>query len=140
MGEGWVRGIAKVLAQAAHERFGPICQEEGLYRSIDQLTREETLQWKATFWVAPPEAVGLFRRIRPDWMILPAGEHSIGFLQPNAGTLVLPSDFGAETLELFDKWTASSQLDFKLWIDWKAVCYCPLTGLEHQGIITTRMP
>lgn len=138
--QGWVRAIAGLLADAAHNRFGPTCREEGLYRPIDQLTREETLKWKATFWVAPPEAVGPLRRIRPDWIILPAGSYTIGFIAPKVGKLVLPEEFGAETLEMFDKWTASSHLDFKLWIDWKTICYCALTDLAYQGVVTHRQP
>jgi len=138
--QGWVRDIAAILSKAAHQRFGPVCREEGLYQTIDELTAEDTAQWTATFWVAPPEAVGPLRRLRPNWTILPSGEHTIGFIKPKVGTLVLPSDFGAETLELFDQWTASMHLDFKLWIDWKAICYCPLTGLAHQGVVTHRMP
>jgi len=140
LSQGWVREIAACLSKAAHQRFGPVCREEGLYQDISQLDSEEMAKWKATFWVAPPEAVTPLRRLRPNWNIMPAGEYTIGFIKPKVGLLVLPDDFGAETQELFDKWTAGMHLEFKLWIDWKAICYCALTGLEHQGVVTTRMP
>jgi hypothetical protein len=130
LAQGWVRELARRLSGIMHERSKDLLKPQDL-GSIDP---ESTRCWRARFWVAPPEAVAPLGRLRPDWTVMPVDQaYVIGLNKPKVGVLIVPETFGAETNEMFEKWTTSAHLEFKLYVDWDALVYMAVTGLEYQG-------
>jgi hypothetical protein len=134
LAQGWVREIAKELSQKAHVRFG---DAEGLEpEPIELMTPEAAKRIRAKFWIVPPEAVAHMSKVRKDWTLMPVDHaYAIGFLKPKVGVLVIPKEFSAETNEMFEKWTTSAYLEYKLYIDWNAICYMALADLTYQGYV-----
>lgn len=100
------------------------------------MTPEAAKGVRAKFWIVPPEAASHMSRVRKDWTIMPVDHaYATGFLQPKVGVLVIPKDFSAETSEMFEKWVTSAYLEYKLCVNWNALCYMALEGLAYQGYV-----
>lgn len=141
LAQGWARDLAGKLVEEVHKRFDEIHARFGgamRYESLEELTAENTRDWKARFWIVPPEAMAHMNRTRPDWNFLPVAltvdkTYFVGLLHSKVGILVIPEQFGAETNEMFEKWTTSAHLDFQLYVDWSAFCYHAISGMTYQG-------
>jgi hypothetical protein len=126
--QGWVREIARQLTLKAKDRFG------GVEDILASKLCAAHLGDRAWFWIAPPELVGLLHKIKPELMVLPAvGAELVGFLKPKVGQLFLPKDFGAEHHEANDSWEVKGELHYRLLVDWEAVKYLSVDGIEYQG-------
>ena len=127
--QGWVREIARHLAAHAHEARD---MDEG--EPMGEWVREHLDM--ADFWVAPPELVSPFRRMNPKLIIIPVDRtRVIGFLKPKVGTIVVPETFGAESHEMFERWVAVANLDYKVWLDPKAITCLAISNIEYQGTV-----
>lgn len=122
--QGWVRGMGKSLAEAAHKR-------------LEVATFERTdvpKELPGKFWIIPPEAIREF--IRPTWTIMPVENAKIvGFWKARVGTIQIPEQFAAASHELFERWEAVGDLEFKMWVDWTALTCLEVTGLEYQAVV-----
>lgn len=120
--QGWVRELARRLSRLAFEatedRLEPV--------SI------EAVKLRKGFWVVPPEAIAPLRGQGSEFLPVDRA-HFMGMFAPKVGILVVPEVFGAETNEMFEKWTTSASLDFKLWVDWSVIGCMNVTGLAYQG-------
>lgn len=134
LAQGWVREIARELSNKVYKRFG---EAEGLLPEyIESMTPEYAKRVRAKFWIIPPEAASHMNRVRKDWVLMPVDHaYATGFLQPKVGVLVIPKDFSAETSEMFEKWVTSAYLEYKLYVNWDAICYMALEGLAYQGYV-----
>ena len=47
---------------------------------------------------------------------------------------MVPKQFAAASHELFERWEAVGDLDFKLWVDFDAIACLNVTGLEYQAL------
>jgi hypothetical protein len=131
--QGWLRQIALHLAQERKRR----AEELGTIQ-LGEL-RAEHLGDMAGFWVGPPELVATIRRLKPTCTVMPVDQAPlIGFLRPKVGALVVPEDFLAENSERFDRWAVSTYLDYTLWVDWDAIKYLPVEGVEYQAHVVSR--
>jgi hypothetical protein len=118
--------MARLLAEEAHRR-----SEKVPTYPLSEIPAE----LEGTFWVVPPEAVREF--VRPAWVLLPVeGTKTIGFRKPRIGTIVIPEQTAAASLELFERWEAIADLDFKMWVDFEAITCLNITGLEYQALVT----
>lgn len=128
MVQGWVREVARQMAQAAF-RLDPAPEE------IPQMSLTKEHLGRADFWVSPPEAVRYLRRADPNLAIMPVScSQPIG-LVGRLGALVVPEAFDVSSREMFDRWEASSGLSFRLWVDWTRVQRLALSGIELQAVL-----
>lgn len=118
--QAWVRDMARRLSLHAFRGEAPELSKEALEGK--------------DLWVAPPEVIAKLRRLNSTITVLPSdGANLIGFRRGKAGILVLPEIFGAETHEMFDRWEAVANLDYRLWYLPEAVV-CVQTGpLTYQA-------
>ncbi len=127
LAHGWVRDLAQQVAQRAFERTAG--------KTLP--TNIKDLKLKKGFWIVPPEAISVLGG--RNLTLMPVdGAPFTGFLDTKVGTLVIPEQFGAETNELFEKWTTSAHLEFKLQVDWSIVDCMNVTGLEYQAIMVPK--
>lgn len=124
LAQGWVRDLARQIADMAFQ-----CTAERLLP-----TDIEDVKLRKGFWIVPPEAISALKgrgsTLMPVDRVKPTG-----FFAPKVGTLVLPEEFGAETNEMFERWTTSVHLNFRLQMDWSVVGCMDITGLAYQGIV-----
>ena len=126
--QGWVREMARALAAEAHRRL------KDRVVTFDKDHMPATNELPGTFWVIPPEAVREF--IQPTWTIMPVeGAKILGIWKPKVGTIQIPEQMAAASHELFDRWEAVADLDYKMWIDWGALTCLEVTGLEYQAVV-----
>jgi hypothetical protein len=125
VGQGWVRDLARQIAEAVFNKSS----SKPLPLDIKDVKLQEGL------WVVPPEAVPLLAD--QGRTLLPVdGAPFIRLTEKRVGTLFIPEQFGVETSELFEKWTTSARLEFKVEIDWDLIECLNVTGLEYQAHIT----
>lgn len=125
--QGWVREMARLLAEAMHRRGEPIKLE---LNEVPKLANGDM------FWVIPPEAVRQF--VKPGWTIMPVDRvQTVGIPQgTKLGTIVIPERFAAASHELFERWEAVGDLDFQMWVDKPEAIIClEIEGLEYQAHI-----
>lgn len=126
--QGWVREVARQLSVAATRRFLGV-------EEVRQMDLTKAHLQDRSFWVCPPEAVRYLRRVDARVSLMPVpSAHVIG-LSAKAGLLVVPEEFSAASREMFDRWEASSNLSFRLWIDWSKVLLLRISGIEHQAVL-----
>lgn len=124
--QGWVREMARLLADGAHKRG---CD---LSYAVSQISTVRQMKVPTALWVIPPEAVRAF--VQPGWAILPVENTKvIGLTKPKVGTIVIPTQMLAASHELFERWEAVADLDFKMWVDWEAIICLNITGLEYPA-------
>lgn len=127
LAQGWVRDLARQIAEMAF-----LCTAERLLP-----TNIKDLKLKNGFWIVPPEAVPVLRGRGS--LLMPVDRAPFtGFFGPKVGVLVLPEQFGAETNEMFERWTTSAHLDFRLQMDWSVVGCMNVTGLEYQAHVVPK--
>lgn len=127
--QAWARDIARRLSLHAQENA------EGELPGITPAAMAGK-----SFWVTPPELMGDLFRLRPKGLksvtLMPVdGSKLIGFRDGSSkvGVIVLPESFGAESHELFDRWEAVANLEYKLWYDPMEVFCVQMPKLEYQA-------
>lgn len=129
--QGWIREIARHIATFVHQKR-KVAQGKPAGKWLKPYLDE------APFWVAPPELVTPFRRLDPKLTVLPVDRAlPIGFTKPKVGIIVVPESFSAESHEMFERWEAVANLDYKVWVDWGKVT-CLAVQVEYQGVVETR--
>jgi len=124
--QGWVREMGRLLAEGAHKRGCDLSYD------VSQIPTVRQMKVPTGLWVIPPEAVRAF--VQPGWTILPVENTKvIGLTKPKVGTIVIPGRTAAASHELFERWEAMADLDFKMWVDWDAITCLNVTGLEYQA-------
>lgn len=126
--QGWVREVARQLAEAAHQR-GPAPDE---IRQID-LTKDHL--GGVGFWVSPPEAFRYLRRVDPNLSIMPVAQARVMGVRPNVGVLVVPPEFAVASREMFDRWETHADLKFRLWVDWSKLRLLAFSDLDYQAVL-----
>lgn len=125
--QGWVREVARQLSNAATRQL-PVPDE------IRQFDLTKAHLGGRSFWVSPPEVLRYLRRADPVVGVMPVTSAKLMGLLPKAGVLVVPAAFNAASRELFGRWEASSNLSFRLWVDWTKISVMLISGIEHQAI------
>lgn len=115
--QGWVREIARVLANAPEETVG----------TIDVRTAREL---PGSFFVAPPDMVRPFRRISPRVSVLPVETDKVIAVEGKLGYLKVPEAFKTFSREIFDRWEAGSALDYEMWVDLSCVRAYAVEGVD----------
>jgi len=120
--QGWVRQLASKLVSQ-------------MSKVTDVLSvNVENLYLHEGFWIVPPEAMAGLKH--PGVTLMPVNQTCpTGLLAPKIGVLVIPEQFGVETKELFDRWTVSAFLEFRLWWNLSHVECLNVTGLEYHGYL-----
>lgn len=138
MVQGWVRAIAKTLSNAAHvwsmqlDNLSAEGEPWGRTAKVSEITATDL---RDLLWVCPPETVKALLKADPQTTLLPVEEAKLIGLGRHVGTIVVPKEFAAHSLERFDRWEAISALSYTLWVDMKALEILHLSGVEHQAFL-----
>lgn len=125
--QGWVREIARVVANRAQNRT------EVPSIGVGEL-HQDHLQGAQT-WVCAPSVLRNLVRTDPTISVLPVEEVQPVGLVGKAGYIVVPEEFEAESLERFDRWSTLTAFKFTVFIDWSAVRVLKVHGVVHQAVV-----
>ena len=114
--QGWVREIADALGRQG-KRFA-----KSLH--VDDLGKIQGI------WVAAPHLVRPIREKHPNAVVLPVACPTF-CITPKAGFIKVPRFFEALSTERFDRWEASTHLDYELWYEPTALRYFKLEGIDE---------
>lgn len=117
--QGWVRGIAGVLAKAAHELQDP--------QNIDV---QDLKDQKFDFWIASPDLVRPLLAAHPKAMVMPVEGAPTIAITGQLGYLFLPPEFRAGSREIFDRWETVTEVAYSMRVDLKKIRSFVVDGVE----------
>lgn len=114
--QGWVREIAGALSS--------------MDLPVQTLNLNALSDRKGGLYVAAPHLVRPIWQVNPDLAVLPVSCRTYCISKP-AGYIRVPKAFKALNKEVFDRWEASSYLDYEIWYDPRAFQFFEITGIDE---------
>jgi hypothetical protein len=122
--QGWVREMAAIITRAAHGE-----------QASTLLDMRTATTLPGDFWVAPPDMVRPFRKLNSKVVVFPVEASKPTVVDGKLGYLKVPPAFEAFNLDVFDRWEASTVLDFEMWVDLTHLRPFLVDGVEVQTLV-----
>ena len=119
----WVGEMARMLAESCPEA-----------RRIDMAAFwDGEVAWPP-FWVAPANAVDVFRRAGVQALFIES-TRALGMTKRVGVLQIHPGSYRVGSREVFDRWEVGASVDYTLWVDWSAVRGATIEGLPVASVV-----